>query len=35
MGVAGDICRKITALGPAQIAVLDTICAVLDRKSVV
>lgn len=33
MGVAGEICRRITALAPAQIAVLDTICAVLGLAS--
>jgi two-component sensor histidine kinase/PAS domain-containing protein len=33
MGVAGDICRKVTTLAPAQIAVLDTICTVLGLAS--
>lgn len=33
MGVAGDICRKITTLAPAQIAVLDHVCAVLELAS--
>ena len=33
MGVAGDICRRITTLAPAQIAVLDNICAVLGLAS--
>lgn len=33
MVVAGDICRKMTALAPAQIAVLDNICSILGLAS--
>ena len=33
MVMAGDICRKITALAPAQIAVLDNICSILGLAS--
>jgi len=33
MVVAGDICRKMTTLAPAQIAVLDNICSILGLAS--
>ena len=33
MVVAGDICRKMTALAPAQIAVLDNMCSILGLAS--
>lgn len=33
MVIAGDICRKITPLAPAQIAVLDSICSILGLAS--
>ncbi|WP_378956104.1 histidine kinase N-terminal domain-containing protein [Pelosinus sp. sgz500959] len=33
MVVAGDICRKVTPLAPAQIAVLDSICSILGLAS--
>lgn len=33
MVLAGDVCRKITALAPAQIATLDNICSILGLAS--
>jgi len=33
MVVAGDVCRKMTALAPAQIAVLDNYCSILGLAS--
>lgn len=33
MVVAGDICRKITPLAPAQIAILDGLCSILGLAS--